>query len=594
MKIPQPKKVLNPKLMIIFFVAMFITTIIIFLLIGLNSSIDRTIAGGISGGLSVLVALGIVQIIAQYMNVDMYIPNPRLNNDGVKDETSSVPKKRRRLIIYIITVLVFIILGSAAFYKFVTDALNSPRSDIPAYVSVIKDQATEIDDAKQVGDAIVAKQPTAYNFDNVSNTAIFGVKALGATFPQEVYPYANAVYKWGMQVQGASAGTWSNATDEPETFELKLIDKDASDTYDDTLANIETYLTYGDYDIAKNDRGKMRWVAARLHAEEIYLNALSNATVSERSSSNVAEAATGLGTTCYYGRGRVLVYSNRTQKSKCIKSLADKIKPLRKAAQNYTLYGQPQAAQDWKTAVADLGTIGYPISKTGATVELNGTPVPPPAILDFQNNCKAIGGTSPSGATMAGLPTTEGGLTCVHKGPKGGTCWLYQTDSGKSYAGGDADCDHKGLLPTIIPQNNTNNNQNQNNNQPPSNPYPFDGTYKTTPQISCSTKDNSTSLNSDIRNFMNSFTVKQGKIYYSSWYTDNVKNPPPNPTIDASGNVSTVYTDADSGATEHTEYTAHFSSSGNAVTVTGNLSGYWYFGKGPKTTCSGTFSGNKN
>ncbi len=467
----------------------------------------------------------------------------------------------------------------------------SPRTDAPKYISVIRDSTAEADAAKQVGDAIAAKQPTAYNLGDVSNAAVFAQTTISATFPQPILGYTDAVFNWGKAIQSAAvSGNWASVPDQPGSSKLSLSTGDAIATYNDAINDVKSDQAYGNYYIAKGDRGKMRWVAARLDADEVYLDTLSQATVSVAAANSSTAYATSYGSQCYYGRGHILVRSKQPKPNNCVKKLADTIRPLRTAAQNYTLYGQPQAVQDWTVAVKGMQAGGYPISQTGASVGSGGTVTPPPAILAFQEACTAKGGTTPAGLTKNRLPTTESGLTCAFKGLKGGTCWDFQTDTGQTYAGGDADCPEKNLLPAVAIRKD---NQ-ASASQQTANPYPWDGTYKTSPNITCSTGFSSTSLNGDIMGFMTGFTVQHSHITHSQWYT-NYAYPPAGADIDQSGNAAETYNDTQgSSAVEYTQYTAHFANSGGAVTVNGNLNGHWYFKpNGVVTNCQGTFSGQR-
>ncbi|MCX6810013.1 MAG: hypothetical protein NTZ65_04710 [Candidatus Berkelbacteria bacterium] len=536
--------------------------------------------------------------------------------EGEKPETEKKTEKKKKVSVFkkilIIAAAVALLVGIRAlfgnFYNYIL--VHMPKSATVSDIAKIKEAVTEIDVAKQEGDNL-GKTPTNASLQQAENDATFGQQIVATNFSSGTFPFAIAVHNWGAQVQSnSSKNNWDKVADAPDASTIKLSAKDASDTYDEVLDNIDRYQIFGDYAISQNNKDAMKWIGARLHSEEIYLDALSNANIAE-GPHDTALAATTFGATCYYGRGHIMVFSNRKNKADCIKKLNEGIKPLRTAAQNYYKTGNADAAKDWQVAWGKLKDEGYPISTTGATVGNND--IKPPAMVAFQDACKAKNGTTPSGGVKDRMPTTESGQTCTFKGPKGGTCWDFLTDSGLPFSGGDGDCPQVNLLakaiqqitpiPEITAAPSYHTNPPSNSTPIPdytsapapvpektTNAYPFDGSYSTTPSVSCSTADSSTSLNSDIRNFMSSFTVQQGKIYYSGWYT-NVANPPSNPTIASDGSVSTSYTDADAGATEHTEYSARFTDSG---TVSGNLNGYWMFGSGPQTTCSGSFSGSRN
>jgi len=310
------------------------------------------------------------------------------------------------------------------------------RTDIPTYINVTKDASAEID---------VAKAKTGSYADS-ANEAVFAQGDVAATFPPSVYPFAKAISDWGKKTQdAANAKDMSKAPDEPDSFKMTLGVKDVSDAYDDVLNDIDGFKAFGDYAIAKKDQKTMLWIAARLHADEILLNALDNSDVSQ-GPSDVAYAATKYGDTCYWGRGHVMVFSNRKKKADCLKKLTGVIKPLREAAQNFWTSGKAEDAKNWTVAWDGVKNAGYPISTTGASFGDSNFPAPP-AWTKFQDACKAKGGDFPAGLAMDHLPTSESGWICKFKGPKGGTCWDFQTNSGKQFAGGDGDCNHINLLP---------------------------------------------------------------------------------------------------------------------------------------------------
>jgi len=403
-------------------------------------------------------------------------------------------KSRRWLIIIPVIVLIILVLVTAtyltiyAFKKFYT---NLPKSETVSYVSVLKDASAEISYARATG-----------NHYNAANNAYFGMRSISASFPENLGPYANSVFDWGKKVADAAFKNDTLSSPEaPDAFKLSLSNKDALDIYNDTLSDINNLKTFGDYSLAKKNRGEMAWIAARIQSEQILLNSLTNVTItdSKPESKNIAYAATIYGPTCYYGRGHVLVFSRSINKSDCIKKLSSGLDPVRKAAQEYAT-SETDDANSWNDGWNEIKGIGVPISTVGATVGDDNFATPP-AMKAFQDACKAIGGDTPAGATMDRLPISESGQICTYEGPKGGFCWHFLTDSGKPFSGGDGDCAHENLLPvntqvanpqpgqngefdaSVVTPTQQNNNQNQTQpekkteTQPKTTQQSFDGTY---------------------------------------------------------------------------------------------------------------------
>jgi len=317
----------------------------------------------------------------------------------------------------------------------------------------------------------------------------------------------------------------------------------------------------------------MRWISARIQSEQILLGALSNVTItgSQPKSKNIAYAATTYGSTCYYGRGNVLVFS-RINKGDCLKQLRNGLDPVRKAAQAYAS-GEAKNADGWNAGWNEIKGIGYPISTVGATVGDDNFATPP-AMVTFQDACKAKGGNSPAGATMDRLPISESGLICTYKGSKGGSCWDFQTGSGKQYSGGDADCSHINLLPvnTMVanPQPNQNssdynasvetpklnqhkNSQSQSKTQSQSqtNQQNFDGSYSGTGSVAQGL--------TDIR-----ITISGGKISGQGLYVGD---------YDAQIIVSITGSVTDNNGNTYGSFSGSGTVQGNEVSGSGNFRG---------------------
>lgn len=357
-----------------------------------------------------------------------------------------------------------------------------PRTQTPAYISVIKDASAEISYARNIK-----------NNSDAADDALFGERSISANFPDGVFPYADSIFNWGKKVNDAASNRkLASAPDEPDSFQLSLSNKDAIDVYNDITADIDHLKTFGDYAYAKENRDELYWIAARLHADEILLNALTNVKITDSKTGpeDIAYAATIYGSTCYYGRGHVMVFSG-INKGDCLQKLSTGVDIVRRAAQAYAS-GKADDATDWNAGWSAIAGGGYPIDTTGVTVGDDNFATPP-AMVAFQNACKAIGGQTPAGATMDRLPTSESGQICTYKGPKGGFCWIFQTDSDKNYAGGDGDCPQENLLPvnTKVPNPQpgtetpsgsieTPSQNNRNNSTPVSTATPgqnFNGTY---------------------------------------------------------------------------------------------------------------------
>ena len=357
------------------------------------------------------------------------------------DFNAKRPRIWLKVIIIIFAVFVvqtlLIVLVVFSFKKF-TALINQamPRSQTLSYISVLKDASAEISHAR-----------AEKNDLNAANESIFGMKSIAADFPDNIYPYTMSIFNWGNKVnEAASKKDTLSSPEAPDKFKLSLSNKDAVESYGDIMTDIDHFKNYGDYAFAKKDQDGMSWIAARIQADQIFLNGLDDVTIADSKADpeGIAYAATKYGATCYYGRGHTMTYSG-IKKADCLKKLNSGLEPVRKAAHEYAT-GEAKNADDWNKSWDEIKGLGIPISTVGATVGDDNFATPP-AMKVFQDACKAIGGNTPAGATMDGLPTSESGQTCTYKGPKGGFCWRLQTNSGGNYAGGDGDCPHENVLP---------------------------------------------------------------------------------------------------------------------------------------------------
>lgn len=498
-------------------------------------------------------------------------PKP-VNQQPTKEQPpADVPAKKSHkklgVVLGIVTVLMIVTVTLMTLAVIVLLPLLHTPSDTNVEIGVIKSSYAEMDVAVQ-------KSQAGASAGEVQSDALFGQQAISANFPNTILPYASAVFNWGGQIQTSAVNnTLSSVAQSPQSYQLSLSNQDATDSYTQSLAAIERLRQFGDYALAKNSQDTMRWVAARLSAEQNYLDALANVTTISQAPGNIAYATT-YGAQCYVGRAGAVFYSNRTNRNACAKQLGDQIKPAIGAAKNFARTGKAADAKDWNVTWGALKAQGYPITTTGATVG-NDQPQPPPAMQAFRNACDQNGGTTPAGGAKDGLPTTESGQTCRYKGPQGGTCWTFQTDSGADYAGGDPDCPRQNVLPPTAARNNA--VQQQTPAQPPPNPYPWDGSYTTTASLSCNPPDNGHSASTLASAFGDHFVVEKGQVFYLSHTLAG-------PTIDAKtgdgkGAVSTA------GVTY--DFSFHFAAAGDSVNVNGarNISG--------RVSCSGSFSGQK-
>ncbi len=165
----------------------------------------------------------------------------------------------------------FFYLGS---YLFIMDEYEKSAKALP----LMQDYLSEAAAAKIMGDSIVAGKPTpGATFTKVKTSAqTAGENLANLDVPSMLDDYKKAAVDWANEIVEAAKNTktWKDLPSQPADFELALNNGKAEEWFKTSLQKIYSLKEFGDTAIKNKDREAMRYVAARLVAEQHWINGI--------------------------------------------------------------------------------------------------------------------------------------------------------------------------------------------------------------------------------------------------------------------------------------------------------------------------------